>query len=350
MKRNIFENAIRKKTKTDVKRIKGNKLFSIYRGTPINMVLQSAYVLANGNNSLCLLWKDLPIFLTDFVNLGMVWYKDEQGTRKLSMMSNLKNLVHYAMSKQEIKYIAIPIYMAFENENSMGNDGHSNIFIIQKTHNSNRVEIERFEPHGSGLTWYDLKELDDCAFNAFREIFGEYTRITYYKTKDYCPAGIFQSRDTSEYLDPLGFCQAWIMWYLHVRTKHINLTRDQVVQKYVDFVDIRDFIDVSMDYIKRMINIKRRTIYKSQVKRYIDQKITIEMNNVIFTGLLRDTFVPDLYSIVDENYKTILFENKDMVGDINDMVTEETPLLYVEDLGTIIVFFNNKFNNTIWKI
>ena len=125
----------------------------------------------------------------------------------------------------EKRFIFIPI-IVYENS---GLESHANILI----YDTETKELERFEPHGNKFRgkkdYADWNKLDFEIEYVFLNNGIEIKK--YYKPLDFCPKLGFQSLETGDVIegDPSGFCKIWIIWYLELRLKNPDISREKVI-------------------------------------------------------------------------------------------------------------------------
>jgi hypothetical protein len=125
----------------------------------------------------------------------------------------------------EKRFIFIPI-IVYENS---GLESHANILI----YDTKTKELERFEPHGNKFRgkkdYADWNKLDFEIEYVFLNNGIEIKK--YYKPLDFCPRLGFQSLERDDVIesDPAGFCKTWIIWYLELRLKNPDISREKVI-------------------------------------------------------------------------------------------------------------------------
>lgn len=283
-------------------------VFSKFRGSIINTYLGMLYIL-NSTNSGCFPFENiqnLSVYETE-----IIWTKNNNGSRILSIPNDIKKNVMKCFSYESVKFVFIFLGMNYSTPQSNGkNDWHSNILIIMKNHDT--YEIERFEPYGGNTNSYDEKFLDNILKSYFEKMFG---KVKYFVPSSFCPKGIFQSKEKiTNFLDPEGFCVAWSLWYLNNRLQYPDLSREQVVKKFVDFNDIKYFISNLManylsmyekDFLKNYV-----TINYLDLDKYLNQEVAGKIGDVIVSGILLR--VNNHYAVLDEYHKYHNFNVNDV--------------------------------------
>lgn len=152
----------------------------------------------------------------------------------------LKKIVKTNTHNDKFNWFVIPIGIELENYS------HANYLIIDM----NKMEIERFEPHGSkppiGLN-YDANMLDFVLENYFNEFD---LGFQYVKPDEFLPNIGFQMKEINElksdYIgDPNGFCALWCIWWCDLRLSNPDIPREKLV-KYVN----RELINGKYSYKK----------------------------------------------------------------------------------------------------
>lgn len=94
---------------------------------------------------------------------------------------------------------------------------HANMLLINK--NSDVYEIERFEPHGGGETFYDQSIVDNYIKTKFEQKFKDKYKLKYFDASTMCPLG-------PQGLSGDAYCTAWSYYYAFLRLT--NASRQDV--------------------------------------------------------------------------------------------------------------------------
>lgn len=173
------------------------------------------------NKDLCGFYRSLGIIMNakcEFLNFEIVWVQ-----QKLYLMEGFYEQFRKCM-QTTAKFIIIPLGI------EMREGSHAGYLI----YDSEKKEIERFEPHGStgppGL-YYNPNLLDELLESKFKSID---ENIKYVKPSEYIPKVGFQLFDVGEPKkrkigDPMGFCALWCIWYVDMRITYRSFDRKKIV-------------------------------------------------------------------------------------------------------------------------
>ncbi len=100
------------------------------------------------------------------------------------------------------------LHIGFSVEGTPG--GHANALLFERT--ARGIEIERYEPHGSG-GYFD--ECDEVLEALFRGIFDE--TVTYFPPSAFCPLVGHQAVQDMAFDRPYGYCATWSALYIYNR-------------------------------------------------------------------------------------------------------------------------------------
>jgi hypothetical protein len=129
---------------------------------------------------------------------------------------------------------------------------HANLLIYDKKFKI----LERFEPNGNVNTrWYDGDELDQ----SIRDKFGKLLLIKdYYPPAVACPVA-FQKIEAIEPtitgIDPIGYCNIWVLWYADLRISNLDVKRYTLLQYALSNIATIGFRDFIRDYAHFVIEI-----------------------------------------------------------------------------------------------
>jgi ankyrin repeat protein len=219
---------------------------------------------------------------SDFLNFEIVW-----SFQKLFIPTILKQIIDDFKADQNKKFLIIPIGI------ELSNGAHANILLYNKDTN----EMERFEPYGMNFPPgfnYNPSNLDINLKNLFINYFENYNEIEFkffsplaYQTK----IGL-QLLDTIEYNkeknigDPGGFCAAWSLWYIEMRISNINVKRDDLIHKLINYIRLKKitFRSVIRSFTKNITDIRDTYLAKAglDINQWLNDNFTkIEWNKII---------------------------------------------------------------------
>lgn len=153
---------------------------------------------------------------------GRLFYADENN---YYINKNLKKCI-----KNVIKKDYIIFYLVIKLENIT----HANVILVD----NKKREIERFEPMGSHFTKsYNETTLDSTFSKILKNIMTEVTneKYTYNSPIDFQNIYDFQNISGEEFLsyegETLGFCAAWIIWYIDHKMLNENIKSIKLIDK-----------------------------------------------------------------------------------------------------------------------
>ena len=151
----------------------------------------------------------------------------------ISAPKNLKNKMMTLLSdnknnkKGAVRYGVVPVFLV----GSQFTHAHSNIILFD----FKKQTCERFEPYGFST--------DDTRFDTRMRHFLKNSLLPF-KMKYLKPLNDEDFQETEEHQisdsafsvevissDPGGYCAAWCIWYIEMRLRYSNLTREQLVSK-----------------------------------------------------------------------------------------------------------------------
>lgn len=262
-------------------------LYTTYTGTSIDLLLGILYLSKklNINNiitskfmnsdKIVQFYKNIGYEVDtryDFVNFEIVWlydnifYPDDMDEK----------IEEYIIGQNIFLIISIGI------EISKGS--HSNFLLFQKK--NKRIEIERFEPFGSGYRHdfnYNSSNLDTLLSEKFSKI-GKYI-----EPGDYLPTLGFQYRDVSENNkykkigDPGGFCSLWCIWWVEMRVNNKDIDRDKLSGKLMSYfkeykISIKETI---RNYSSNITDIRDKIFVSEKIdaNEWINENLTNDQLN-----------------------------------------------------------------------
>ena len=239
----------------------------------------------NKNNKVCeingfeILWinKNIHFPTNQNVSIGII----------LKQMIKLNKENHQNLNHQT--WFIIPIGI------ELGSNSHANYLIA----NIAKMEVERFEPHGSkppvGLD-YDADTLDFILEGFFDEF-----DLKYVRPQDYMANIGFQMKEISEqkgdYIgDPNGFCALWCIWWADLRLSNPEIPREKLF-RYVTKELINgkySYKKLIRDYSSYVINIRDKMFLKANtnINEWINDTIP-DKNLELLDNAIRDEIKND---------------------------------------------------------
>ena len=289
-----------------------NIKFSTYTGITLDIVMGLIYLKNKFNNISTSLTIDFinnqqlenyykingiqkGIF-SDFLNFEIIW-----SFQKLFLPSNLKQIINNFKLNINQRYLIIPIGI------ELSNGAHSNILLYDKILN----EMERFEPYGMNFPPgfnYNPHSLDNNLKNLFLNYFKlsdleiesliELTKLKvnsdfkYYSPFDYQTKIGLQLLDTIEYNieknigDPGGFCSAWSLWYIEMRLTNLNIKRNELNYKLINYIRLKriSFRSVIRSFAKNITDI--RDLYLLEADIDINQWLNNNLTEIKWNKLI----------------------------------------------------------------
>lgn len=209
-----------------------------FHGTPLDLLLGLIFLKKKYKNT-CLPFKIKEKDITIY-NYSIIWECGRFRTRrKLHFPRNFKS----SWRKCKKRFIIVPLVLSEQfpckekSKNKENPMAHAN-FII---YDSKKKEVERFEPYGTKVLFYEFFEQDKID-SKLRKWFSNNLGIKkYYSPIKTCPRGGFQDLQSIEQLertgDPGGFCMIWSLWYVHLRLKFPNMKRETLVNNAITKLD-----------------------------------------------------------------------------------------------------------------
>lgn len=182
---------------------------------------------------------------------------------------------------------------------------HGNAIIINK----NTMTIEKFEPHGSSIRWYDIKDLDNSL-------------ETYAKSKNMAYTNIYDSCISLQTLEDVfpdvsGNCSIWSFWYIEYRLNHPNLTKEEIEK------------DFNTLYLYDSLLLHKMIVYLG--KKIINTKLEL------YKYIISDVDMNISYiRVIYEMYNELNIGNKHILSDIiNELESEIT----IEEIEMYIKYY-----------
>ena len=214
---------------------------------------------------------------------GRIFFKDENN---YYINDNFENCIKNVIHKDYILF-----YLVIQLENST----HANVILIDK---GNKV-IERFEPAGSHFTKnYNDNILDKIISNILTSSLLKITKNLYtYRTPlEFQSIYDFQNISKEEYYsyegEALGFCVAWVIWYVEHKLINENVSSKSLIYKLknklkYDKIEIIDHIRGYADMLQKYkINLFLK--YKLDKKKFYRIQADKNLRNKFYINLLYD--------------------------------------------------------------
>lgn len=154
------------------------------------------------------------------------------------------------------------IYLGIINDEE--NFGHANIIILDKE----KMEVERFEPHGNKIHLY-FKDLDKELKQYMQNLF---PNIVYYSPKDYQRFLGIQELEEGEILvgELEGYCVAWSLFYGDMRLTFPNINRKKLEEMLFNSLIRLNKYDNSpktfiINYTKDIVEKRDRILNKANI-------------------------------------------------------------------------------------
>ena len=214
---------------------------------------------------------------------GRLFYANEDN---YYINKNLKNCIKNVINKDYIMF-----YLVIKLDQIT----HANVILVD---NKNR-EIERFEPMGSHFTKsYDETVLDSKFSQILKNIMFEVTNVkyTYNSPIDFQNIYDFQNISGEEFFsyegETLGFCAAWIIWYVDHKMLNQNVKSIKLIDKLknrlksenISILDnIRGYAEMLQKYkfdLYQKYNLDKKKFYRIQLDK--------DLRNEFYKNLLID--------------------------------------------------------------
>lgn len=161
---------------------------------------------------------------------------------------------------------------------------HANAYIVDTkdtdVSGNNIITVEIFEPHGSVSETFFAQAKYKSALRDFFTNTVKADRLFF--SDEFCPAAGLQAwqvaeKEPKKKFDPLGFCSAWAMWWIHYRLENSTFSRDVLAhQANIHFlkqrkdISITTFIRNYSFFIARHRNVLVETSCKNLVANFKD--------------------------------------------------------------------------------
>jgi len=224
-------------------------------------------------------YQQISIFFSDFSNNTI---KNNISNYSLKFPKNMS----IKIKECKKRFIAIPLYIKWDLKGA-----HANMILIDNKFKT----VERFEPYGKlihniGTRPYNIElKLDD----ELKKYFESNYNLKYYDPFEFCPIIGFQRLEEQELNsnqstaiikkgDPMGFCAAWSLWYVHLRLSFPNISREKIINRAIlklkrNKNSLRTFIRNYAGFIQKQI----KKIYNLLMVKYNMNKIS-KINNIYF--------------------------------------------------------------------
>lgn len=222
---------------------------------------------------------------TDFYDIEILWIQQH-----IYIPQNIDKSIEL-FKKSSRRLMVIPIGI----ELSQGS--HANILIIDKE----KLIAERFEPSGKDTPigfYYNHELLDKKLISYLNKFFDN---IIFLRPIDYLPKISFQLYDNIEENhnkklgDPDGFCLSWCFWYASEKSKYIDLSSSQLVNKLI-------------------ITIKKNNLSFRNIIRNFTKFITnirddlLKQNNIDINDWINNNVSNEIIEQINNNIKELIYD------------------------------------------
>lgn len=161
---------------------------------------------------------------------------------------------------------------------------HANCILVNKS--VDPWEIERFEPHGTAVDFYDMARLDRRLERMVGEMLeGVGQEITYKSPVMICPRPGPQA--TSEAgRSKAGYCQTWIMFYLHARLFNSTMSAEEVLYDLTSHTGDEQYAMIH-DYVRYVKNMQ----IPAEFLEISDQKNSLRIGLYLFEKKLEESSI-----------------------------------------------------------
>lgn len=199
---------------------------------------------------------------------------------------DLKLAFKFANNRKNKRFILLRLSLVVNK-----NMNHANILLYDKVENT----IERFDPYGN-IPYGNPDEMDDFLEEKLKSIIND--KLVYLRPSDYMDKVSFQiisnedDKKNKKFGDPMGFCLAWIYWYVEMRIMNENVKPKILVSKLIKKINdskytfmeyIRNYADV-LDKEKNML-LRRGGINE---KNFYNDTYTVEDINKIINQMVKE--------------------------------------------------------------
>jgi ankyrin repeat protein len=286
--------------------IKNNNIpFCTFTGSSLDIIFGLIYLLKKHNkscstipnnfiknNELCDTYNNNNININNkchFLNFEIVW-----AFNKIHFVDKLDYLLNKCLYNDIKRFIIIPLGIELQHAS------HANYIIFDKE----LGEIERFEPHGSGILFnfnYNPNLLDDILENKFSELLNNkiHKKIKYYRPSDFLPKISLQLLDITEKRkhnigDPGGFCALWSIFYTDMRLTYNTIPRHKII-KYI------------IKIIKQQ-NISYKNLIRNYASNIIELRdIVLNKINITINEWLNENFTNKQYEYLIKEIQELIY-------------------------------------------
>lgn len=213
---------------------KDDREITRFRGQPYDIYLSLLYL-----KSLNLV--NVDIFVPNYIDgrlsyndLCITWESSDTNPLKINIPSSFYKL----LKTSNKRFIVITLGQSTHDNEYNITRGHLNLLIFDRVNKT----IERFEPHGSVTVLYFFPFMLDTVLS---RIFSTYKYLPTSKTCPIVgPQNIQVNEREQKMSDPIGFCAAWVVWYIEFKFT------------YQTTYSSREFLDMYL-YILRDVSLTR---------------------------------------------------------------------------------------------
>ena len=215
---------------------------------------------------------------------GRIWFMDENSYH---LSENFRNCIKNVINKEIIIF-----YLVIQLDNT---STHANVIIIDNKSNS----IERFEPMGSHFAKnYNDVMLDKIMSKILKKTMKEITNkdFNYSTPLDFQNVYDFQSISKEDLFfyegETLGFCVAWVIWYIDHKLMNPNIESQKLIYKLknklksqkIEIIDhIRGYADILQRYKLNLF-----TKYKLPKNKFYRIQADKELRLDFYRNLIND--------------------------------------------------------------
>ena len=262
-------------TASGVAMMQGSPFQTFFSIVYLSMKYKNACIVTGRSNMMNLTIEDFHTILRSNIRFDNDLTLTSSDQNHIIMTEEMINQTKSCYTNPDIRFIIFPLSIIKRVI------GHANVLIYDKISKT----LERFEPHGvCAQHIFDfVKNFDKKIVKFLRDNIGMI--IHDYKTpENFCPLFSYQAIEGSENVisvntDPKGFCQSWALFYIELRLRNPNVSRQDILTNSIsqirsNFVSFRKFIRGYSYMLRKIIlilnseNDKTKTI-REVLKKFI---------------------------------------------------------------------------------
>jgi len=236
------------------------------------------YLLSKHGSNVCLgidsgMVKKKGFGVNEFCDFELCWkfelFNDGTGHYAIDFMSEgTEDDLWSRIKKCKKRFVLIPLYLsgAFRDTKKIA---HHNYIIVDK----NRRTLERFEPNGYDIDYYNLMRLGIPYLDTFLKESCQKHKYRNLRTMDFCPAigpqKLEKLQMEEKYLEEGGFCTFWSIWYADQRFKYPDVKPDKLIHQLIDqfkkknvYTELRTFMRNYIAFLEK----ERKTLIREAKK------------------------------------------------------------------------------------